>query len=94
MRGAPHRRHRRWRWREALLDERFEEVSDLIAAEWEARKRLAPGVTTPDIDRIAEAARAGGGAAKVCGAGGAGWWRSGLRPEPAGRDAAKASRRT
>jgi D-glycero-alpha-D-manno-heptose-7-phosphate kinase len=29
-------------------------------------------VTTPDIDRIAEAARAGGGAAKVCGAGGGG----------------------
>ena len=58
--------------REALLAERFEAVSELIAAEWEARKRLAPGVTTPDIDRIAEAARAGGGAAKVCGAGGGG----------------------
>jgi D-glycero-alpha-D-manno-heptose-7-phosphate kinase len=29
-------------------------------------------VTTPDIDRIAEAALAGGGAAKVCGAGGGG----------------------
>ena len=29
-------------------------------AEWEARKRLAPGVTTPEIDRIVEAARVGG----------------------------------
>jgi D-glycero-alpha-D-manno-heptose-7-phosphate kinase len=60
------------RVREALLGGRFEEVADLIAEEWDARKRLAPGVTTPEIDRIAEAARAGGGAAKVCGAGGGG----------------------
>ena len=60
------------RVREALLAGRFEEVADLIAEEWAARKRLAPGVTTPDIDRIAEAARSGGGAAKVCGAGGGG----------------------
>jgi D-glycero-alpha-D-manno-heptose-7-phosphate kinase len=58
--------------REALLAERFDAVSELMAAEWDARKRLAPGVTTPDIDRIADAARAGGGAAKVCGAGGGG----------------------
>jgi len=60
------------RVREALLAERFEEVAVLMAQEWTARKRLAPGVTTPDIDRIAEAALAGGGAAKVCGAGGGG----------------------
>jgi len=60
------------RVREALLAERFEEVAVLMAQEWVARKRLAPGVTTPDIDRIAEAAQAGGGAAKVCGAGGGG----------------------
>ncbi len=60
------------RVREALLAERFEEVAALMAEEWAARKRLAPGVTTPDIDRIVEAARAGGGAAKVCGAGGGG----------------------
>jgi D-glycero-alpha-D-manno-heptose-7-phosphate kinase len=40
--------------------------------EWQARKQLAPGVTTPEIDRIAELARQAGGAAKVCGAGGGG----------------------
>jgi D-glycero-alpha-D-manno-heptose-7-phosphate kinase len=57
------------RVREALL---AEQVAVLMAEEWTARKRLAPGVTTPDIDRIAEAALAGGGAAKVCGAGGGG----------------------
>lgn len=60
------------RVREALLAERFEDVADLLAEEWAARKRLAPGVTTPEIDRVAEAARAAGGAAKVCGAGGGG----------------------
>jgi len=60
------------RVREALLASRYAEVADLMAEEWEARKRLAPGVTSPEIDRIAAGARAGGGAAKVCGAGGGG----------------------
>jgi D-glycero-alpha-D-manno-heptose-7-phosphate kinase len=80
--------------REALLAEQFEAVSELIAAEWEARKRLAPGVTTPDIDRIAEAARAGGGAAKVCGAGGGGVVAVWAPPGPRGpgrREAVEAS---
>jgi D-glycero-alpha-D-manno-heptose-7-phosphate kinase len=58
--------------REALVEGRFEDIVDLFAAEWEARKLLAPGVTTPDIDRIADVARGAGGAAKVCGAGGGG----------------------
>jgi D-glycero-alpha-D-manno-heptose-7-phosphate kinase len=41
--------------------------------EWQARKMLAPGVTTPAIDSlIAQAAAAGSRAAKVCGAGGGG----------------------
>jgi D-glycero-alpha-D-manno-heptose-7-phosphate kinase len=44
-----------------------------IATEWSYRKRLAPGVTTPDIDALLEAARAAGAlAGKVCGAGGGG----------------------
>ena len=44
-----------------------------IATEWDNRKRLAPGVTTPAIDAlIARAAGAGATAAKVCGAGGGG----------------------
>lgn len=58
--------------REALLAHRFEDVAALVAEEWEARKRLAPGVSSPEIDRIAAAARSAGGAAKVCGAGGGG----------------------
>jgi D-glycero-alpha-D-manno-heptose-7-phosphate kinase len=59
--------------RAALLREDWDEVGRQIDAEWENRKRLAPGVTTPAIeDLIARARRAGGRAAKICGAGGGG----------------------
>ena len=48
-------------------------VGNAIAAEWDTRKRLAPGVTTPVIDDLIARARAAGAtAAKVCGAGGGG----------------------
>ena len=48
-------------------------VGAALAKEWENRKRLAPGVTTPVIDAlIARAVAAGATAAKVCGAGGGG----------------------
>ena len=44
-----------------------------LAEEWSNRKRLAPGVSTPQIDDlIARALAAGATAAKVCGAGGGG----------------------
>jgi D-glycero-alpha-D-manno-heptose-7-phosphate kinase len=58
--------------KDALVAHQYAEVVPLMAAEWAARKRLAPGVTSPEIDRIAEAAQGAGGAAKVCGAGGGG----------------------
>jgi len=59
--------------RQALAREDWDEVGRQIAAEWENRKQLAPGVTTPVIeDLIAKARRAGAMAAKVCGAGGGG----------------------
>jgi D-glycero-alpha-D-manno-heptose-7-phosphate kinase len=51
----------------------WDEVGRQIAIEWDNRKRLAPGVTTPTIDDlIARATAAGATAAKVCGAGGGG----------------------
>jgi D-glycero-alpha-D-manno-heptose-7-phosphate kinase len=57
----------------ALERSDWDEVGRQIAAEWENRKRLAPGVTTPLIDELIGAARAAGAtAAKVCGAGGGG----------------------
>jgi D-glycero-alpha-D-manno-heptose-7-phosphate kinase len=58
--------------REALVNGRYEEVGSFMAAEMQARVRLAPGVSSPEIDRIAQAAASAGGAAKVCGAGGGG----------------------
>jgi D-glycero-alpha-D-manno-heptose-7-phosphate kinase len=59
--------------RTALLKNDWGEVGRQIATEWNTRKRLAPGVTTPAIDTlIARATAAGAAAAKVCGAGGGG----------------------
>jgi D-glycero-alpha-D-manno-heptose-7-phosphate kinase len=59
--------------RHALTQGDWQETARCIQAEWEARKQLAPGVTTPAIDElIASAGAAGARAAKVCGAGGGG----------------------
>jgi D-glycero-alpha-D-manno-heptose-7-phosphate kinase len=59
--------------RAALERADWNEVGRQIATEWDNRKRLAPGVTTPAIDDlIARASAAGATAAKVCGAGGGG----------------------
>ena len=59
--------------RGALEEGDWPGVAAYLNAEWEARKRLAPGVTTPEIDRLlAGARRAGAVAGKVCGAGGGG----------------------
>ncbi len=61
------------RMRDALLAGDWGEVGHQITNEWTTRKRLAPGVTTPEIETlIATATRAGATAAKVCGAGGGG----------------------
>jgi D-glycero-alpha-D-manno-heptose-7-phosphate kinase len=59
--------------RQALEQSDWDAVGRSIALEWENRKQLAPGVTTPAIeDLIARAGAAGATAAKVCGAGGGG----------------------
>ena len=59
--------------RTALARGDWDEVGRQIAKEWDNRKRLAPGVTTPAIDELIARARAAGAtAAKVCGAGGGG----------------------
>lgn len=51
----------------------WDAVGRHIATEWDNRKRLAPGVTTPAVEAlIARAMSAGATAAKVCGAGGGG----------------------
>jgi D-glycero-alpha-D-manno-heptose-7-phosphate kinase len=59
--------------RTALERGDWNEVGRHIATEWDNRKRLAPGVTTPVIDDLmARAHGAGAIAGKVCGAGGGG----------------------
>lgn len=59
--------------RDALIRGNWDDLAAQINMEWEARKRLAPGVTTPTIEMlIADASAAGAHAAKVCGAGGGG----------------------
>jgi D-glycero-alpha-D-manno-heptose-7-phosphate kinase len=59
--------------RRALEAGDWPEVGRQVAEEWENRKRLAPGVTTPEIDALLDAARAvGATGGKVCGAGGGG----------------------
>jgi D-glycero-alpha-D-manno-heptose-7-phosphate kinase len=59
--------------RTALEHGDWDEIGRQVAIEWDNRKRLAPGVTTPTIDDlIARANAAGATAAKVCGAGGGG----------------------
>jgi D-glycero-alpha-D-manno-heptose-7-phosphate kinase len=59
--------------RDALAKSDWDDVGRQIATEWDNRKRLAPGVSTPAIDDlIRRATAAGATAAKVCGAGGGG----------------------
>lgn len=59
--------------RDALARGDWPEVGRQLQLEWANRKRLAPGVTTPDIDRMIGAAESAGAlGAKVCGAGGGG----------------------
>jgi len=59
--------------RAALEHGDWNEVGRQIGEEWENRKRLAPGVATPEIEAIlASAEKAGALGGKVCGAGGGG----------------------
>jgi D-glycero-alpha-D-manno-heptose-7-phosphate kinase len=59
--------------RAALLANDWERVSRIMRDAYPRRKRLAPNVTTPQMDMLVEKALANGAeAAKVCGAGGGG----------------------
>jgi D-glycero-alpha-D-manno-heptose-7-phosphate kinase len=59
--------------REALIADDWELVSATMRAAYPNRKRLTPGVTTPQMDTLVEKALSNGAeAAKVCGAGGGG----------------------
>jgi D-glycero-alpha-D-manno-heptose-7-phosphate kinase len=59
--------------RQALDAHDWAAAAGHLNREWEHRKRLAPGVTMPEIETMLERARrAGATAGKVCGAGGGG----------------------
>ena len=62
-----------WAMRAALEKADWKEAARLLREEWSHRRRNAPGITTPLIDRlVAVTRRAGAVGAKVCGAGGGG----------------------
>lgn len=56
----------------AITTENESALVRAVAREWKARRCLAPGVATPEVDAIVEICSRLGGAAKVCGAGGGG----------------------
>lgn len=62
-----------WAMKKALEAEDLAQVARELGREWDNRKGLADGVTTPEIDgMIAAAEKAGALASKICGAGGGG----------------------
>jgi D-glycero-alpha-D-manno-heptose-7-phosphate kinase len=59
--------------REALVADDWDKVARVMKQAYPNRKRLAPTITTPQMDMLVEKALANGAeAAKVCGAGGGG----------------------
>jgi D-glycero-alpha-D-manno-heptose-7-phosphate kinase len=59
--------------REALLNDDWNEVGEILKKAHPHRKRLSPNITTPHMDALIEKALENGAiAAKVCGAGGGG----------------------
>jgi D-glycero-alpha-D-manno-heptose-7-phosphate kinase len=59
--------------RQALERSDWNDAGRLLREEWSFRRKNAPGITTPLIDKLVEATRkAGAAGAKVCGAGGGG----------------------
>jgi D-glycero-alpha-D-manno-heptose-7-phosphate kinase len=59
--------------RSAVEQQNWTEVGRLLREEWAHRRKNAPGITTPLIDRLIDATRKQGSpGAKVCGAGGGG----------------------
>ncbi len=58
--------------RMAILEADEARLIRAVALEWQARRSLASGIATPEVDTIVETAVRLGGAGKVCGAGGGG----------------------
>ncbi len=68
--------------REALVNGDLERATELVGEEWEARQRLAPAVSSPEVERILSAAlQSGADSGKACGAGGGGCLLIAARPD-------------
>lgn len=70
----------------ALIGQDWDEVGRILAIAHPQRKRLSPNITTPQMDRLIDAALANGAVApKICGAGGGGcmafFCEDGRRPD-------------
>jgi D-glycero-alpha-D-manno-heptose-7-phosphate kinase len=60
--------------RDAITIGEFDRIGDILCRNWELKKELASGVSTPAIDEMVVLAREGGATGcKVCGAGGGGF---------------------
>lgn len=59
--------------KQELIRGSLKNFADLFDAEWRARKKLSPGISTPEMDALIRTGKQHGAlAAKVCGAGGGG----------------------
>ena len=67
---------------QALVNHDWNRVATAISEEWEVRRTLAPGISTPEIERAFSIARnlCPEMAGKVCGAGGGGCFLSSFHP--------------
>ncbi len=73
----------------ALIEHDWRAVARLAGADWAARKKAWPGITTEQIDRLIDIAKSNGArAGKACGAGGGGCIAFLVDPEAKGRVAA------
>lgn len=62
------------RMKEALLTGRLDQIGKILDDSWQSKKRMASGITNPQIDRIYETAiGAGATGGKISGAGGGGF---------------------
>jgi len=67
---------------QAIRGRRFDEIGEVLDENWTLKKRLASGITNPQIDGMYERARAAGAiGGKVAGAGGGGFLLLYVKPE-------------
>jgi D-glycero-alpha-D-manno-heptose-7-phosphate kinase len=58
--------------KDALLENRVNDLPGIFEQEYEARTQLSDGFSSPEIKKLSEIARSQGAIAKICGAGGGG----------------------